>query len=138
MTDGPVLELGTGLFSTPLLHWLCKEKQRKLVSCESVTDFFEFPKSFRSKNHTVHFIDDWDKLDNKEHWSVIFIDHTVERRAIDAIRFKDSADYIVIHDTESNEYGYDKVWQYFKYRYDWKECRPWTTVVSNIFDVTKL
>ena len=35
MTDGPILELGTGFFSTPVLHWLCAEKKRKLVSYDS-------------------------------------------------------------------------------------------------------
>ncbi len=51
-----------------------------------------------------------------------------------SIRLKNSADYIILHDTEPDcekEYGYDKVWEHFKYRKDWKLCRAWTTVVSN-------
>ena len=35
-TEGRVLELGAGLFSTPLLHWLCAEKGRKLYTYEDV------------------------------------------------------------------------------------------------------
>ena len=31
-SEGPVLELGTGLVSTPVLHWLCFDMGRELVS----------------------------------------------------------------------------------------------------------
>lgn len=34
-TAGPVLELGVGLYSTPVLHWLCYPTNRRLVSYDS-------------------------------------------------------------------------------------------------------
>lgn len=133
MTDGPVLELGAGVYSTPLMHWLCHEKNRKLVTYESDPSYYSFAKRFRSPNHTVCFTKDWSDLDLETHWSVVLVDHFVTRRAIDTIRLKYKADYIIIHDSEgtSEEYGYDKVWPHFKYRLDWKDEKPWTTVVSN-------
>jgi len=143
MTDGPILEIGSGLYSTPLLHWLCYEKKRRLVTYENDFDYFNFARSFRSKNHDVRFVKDWDEMDivNK-HWSVVLIDHTPSiRRAADAIRLKNNADYIIIHDTEpehSDEYDYDRIWPHFKYRYDWKGCKPWVTVVSNFKDLSNL
>jgi len=142
MSDGPVLEIGSGLFSTPLLHWLCYEKGRKLITYENNLDYFSFAKSFQSRNHRIRFIKDWDEIDTeaKMHWSVVLIDHTPEeRRKIDAIRLKEKADYIIIHDTDcESKYGFDEVWPHFKYRYDWRGCRPWTTVVSNFKDVSKI
>lgn len=134
-TDGPILELGTGFTSTPLLHWLCKDKPRYLLSLESVPFWYDFAHKFQSRNHRIRFVEDWDKADMNRHWSVVLVDHTVERRAIDIIRLKDSADYIVIHDTEDGVYGYDKVWPHFKYRHDWKECIPYTSVISNFKDL---
>lgn len=128
-TDKNVMELGSGLFSTPLLHWLCRDK--KLVTYENVPEYYQFAKKFQWKNHSIRFIEDWDKLKTRKHWGVIFIDHNDGHRGEDAIKFKDNADYIIIHDSNADCYGYDNIWKHFKYRCDWKECKPWTTVLSN-------
>jgi hypothetical protein len=137
-TDGPVLELGSGLFSTPLLHWLCAENGRKLVTYEEHPQWYKIARRFTAKNHSVRLVTDWDKLDLGNNWSVVFIDHDgppydpYGRRKIDALRLKDRADYLVIHDTQEPAFDYDKrFWSYFKYRYDWKFCTPNTTIVSN-------
>src|SRR3954454_11711777 len=59
MTDGPVLELGSGLFSTPLLHWLCFERAwcgkpgRRLYTWEAYAHYLEFAKKFQSPTHDV-------------------------------------------------------------------------------------
>lgn len=137
ISDGPVLEIGAGLYSTPLMHWLCKMLGRKLVTYENNPSFYGFAKKFISKGHRVRFIKNWDEMDFKTHWGVVLIDHDPDtRRVIDLINFKDKADYIVIHDTDmEDKYNWGKAWPYFKYRFDWKECRPWTTVVSNFKDL---
>lgn len=133
LTDGDVLELGGGYFSTPLLHWLCAESGRKLVTYESNYEYFKSLKAFQSRNHRIRFAEDWNKIDLSGFWSVAFIDHTQERRKIDAIRLKRNADYIVIHDTEKIEdYGYDdEFWSNFEFRYDWTATTPHTSVLSN-------
>jgi hypothetical protein len=137
-TNGSVAEFGVGLSSTPLLHWLCFEK-RQLVSYESDIFWYEFAKKFQSRNHSIRLVEDWDKVDTTQQWSVIFIDHLENRRVTDIIRFKDSADYIVIHDTDDTKhYGWDKVWSNFKYIHHWKGCSPWTSVVSNKKDLSWL
>ena len=141
MTDGPVLELGAGLFSTPLLHWLCLG--RDLFTYETNPDYYNFAKKFRTNNHRTRLVDDWDKIDiDNTHWSVVFVDHgPVGRRVIDLIRLKDKADYIVIHDTEpgrEHRHEYNKAWPLFKYRYDWTKCIAHTTVVSNFKDLSNL
>jgi len=144
MTSGPVMELGTGLFSTPLLHWLCQADQRKVVSYENDPEFYKFSRKFQSKNHKIRLIKDWNEIDTKTHWGVVLIDHSPKRplrRGTDVIRLKDSADYIVIHDTGPEiqaKYGYEEAWPHFKYRHDWKGCSQWTTVVSNFKDLSNL
>lgn len=127
MTNGSVLELGAGLYSTPLLHWLCAESGRKLITYETDPGFFEWLKTYQSETHSIV-----DNLNLPEsHWSVVFIDNGIDEREKCAIRFKDSADLIVLHDTESDLYGYKNVFPHFKFRYDWKFCKPWTTTLSN-------
>ena len=137
-SEGPILEIGSGLFSTPLLHWLCHEKGRRLITYENNEDYFKFAKGFQSKNHRIRLVKDWEEIENKKRWGVILIDHEpAEQRRADILKFKDSADYIVIHDTErESRYGLKDVWPHFKYRRDWKACKPWTTVVSNFKDLS--
>ena len=136
---GTVVEVGGGVFSTPLLHWLCKEAGRKLITYENEPQFFAFSHEFQSHLHSVRLIKDWDEMDFKSHCGVVFIDHHPEfRRGLDAIRFKDSADFIVMHDTERpDKYNYNEVWKHFKYVHHYKDCRPWTSVVSNFKDLSK-
>lgn len=140
-SKGDVVECGGGIFSTPILHWLCKQEGRKLISYENEPAYYAFERMFQSPAHSVRKVDDWDKIDTKTHRGMVFIDHhPPERRMIELLRFKDSADFIVVHDTErkSREYNREEVFAEFKYRYDWKDCRPWTSVFSNVKDLSFL
>lgn len=140
MTEGTVVEVGGGVFSTPLLHWLCKLQKRRLITYENEKQFYDFSREFQSETHSIRLINDWDEMDFKSKRGVVFIDHHPEsRRGPDAIRFKDSAQIVVMHDSERPEkYGYDPVWPQFKYVHHYKDCKPWTSVVSNFIDVTKI
>lgn len=129
-TRGPILELGSGPFSTPLLHWLCAEKKRELWTYEDSPEYMEFAQKFRSRTHHIRFVEDWEKTVYPE-GSIALIDQ-MHKRAETAILLKDTVEFVVLHDSESPEvYGYDQVWPHFKYRYDWIYGRPWTTVLSN-------
>ncbi len=142
LSQGDVLEIGTGYFSTTLLHWLGASTGRKIVSYESNPVWYERAKKYQNEYHDVIFVKDWDSvpLDNK-HWGLVFIDHSPHaRRSVDMERLKDLADYIVAHDTEprsENLYGYPRVYSLFKYRYDAKKVEPWTSVLSNFHSLTK-
>lgn len=128
-SQGTVMEIGSGIFSTPLLHWLCRN--RKLITYENIPEYYDFARKFKSRYHSIRFINNWNELNKiKKHFGVVFIDHDGDR-ADTAIKFKDKADYIIIHDSNVNRYGYEKIWKQFKYRYDWKDCKPWTSVLSN-------
>lgn len=144
-TTGDVCEVGCGFNSTPLLHWLLQG--RKLVTYESDKGYYNFARQFRSNNHKIIKVDDWSKIDYDRHYGVVFIDHTVSReskqqgkqRGDDAIKFI-NADIIIMHDTEPesvDNYRYNIVFPKFKYRCDWTNNKPNTSVVSNVIDVTK-
>lgn len=140
-SEGTVIECGGGIFSTPLLHWICKFQRRKLITYEHHLAYYAFERQFQSHLHSIRFVKNWDEIDTDTHVGMVFIDHhPPERRMIETLRFKDSADFIVIHDTErvSREYNREEVFEQFKYRHDWKECRPWTSVFSNYKDLSFL
>ncbi len=141
MSKGDVCEVGSGLFSTPILHALCKAMGRNLVTYENNDTWFTFAKYFQSRLHRIRKIESWDNMDFKRHWGVVFLDHApANRRPQDMINFKDTADYIVMHDTtpkEDSKYGYSKAWKHFKYRYDWTAYTPHTSIVSNFYPLEK-
>lgn len=145
LVNGPVLELGTGLFSTPFLHWMCQDKGVRLESFEQSEEYYNIfhhvrrSRTFQNKNHNITLVKDWDKIDiDNTHWSLVFIDHNTERRSIDTIRLANKADYIVIHDTQDSSYNYDSVWSHFKYVKHFDQFSPRTSVVSNFYEVKDL
>lgn len=133
-SHGPVLELGMGIYSTPLLHILCENTHRFLASYEDHVGWYESHHSYRSKNHTINLVSKWERVPiEKTHWGLVFIDHADKRRAIDAWRARD-ADYVILHDSNDyNEkaYHYSRIYPAFKYRYNFKRLSPYTTVLSN-------
>ena len=72
MTQGPVLELGCGLYSTTYLHWICFPTKRPLVTYENNPEYFEFLKEHETDFHKVHCIAHWDDIDISQPWSVAF------------------------------------------------------------------
>jgi hypothetical protein len=143
ISEGPVLEMGMGLFSTPVLHWLCLDQKRTLVSYDNNTEYFNQNKAFETDLHQIIFIEDWDKANIENvHWGLVFIDHLPdERRKVDIKRIANNADYIVVHDSEEkNEYKYhfSEIYSLFKYRFDYRRQKPYTTVLSNFKDLGNL
>jgi hypothetical protein len=141
-TEGDVLELGTGFNSTPVLHWLCNETNRKLDSYESSIEFYAHAKNYQNDFHDVHFIEDWDALPIDKYWSVVFIDHAPGvRRVEEMIRLANNADYVIVHDTEAKSdwhYNYSKGFPNYKFRYDYTKAYPHTTILSNFKDPAEL
>lgn len=141
ISDGPVLELGAGFFSTPLLGWLCRAKGREFVSYENNEKWCEALR--RNIGFHPKFVKNWGdiKVDDT-HWSVAFIDlRPGIRRKVCANRLKDNADYIVIHDSEpdiNKFYRYTDIYPLFKYRYNYTKVRPNTVVLSNFKDLKNL
>ena len=148
-SEGDVLEVGTGYFSTLVLKWLCTMTGRNLVSYETKESWYKRAKAKATKNHKVILCPNLDEADfDKKHWGLVFIDHGPNsRRIVDIERLKDKCDYMVIHDTQPNSdknpnlptnYHYDKIWKMFKYKYDYTKIMPWTSVVSNFKELDNI
>lgn len=142
ITDGPVLELGTGFNSTPVFHWLCNETKRKLVSYESNPKYWEVARNYIADFHEVHLIDDWDNLDVSQYWDVVFIDHAPgPRRVTEMVRLANNANYVIVHDSEPRSdwhYHYSGGFPNYKYRWDYTIAYPHTSVLSNVKDLSQL
>ena len=139
-TTGDVLECGTGIFSTPVLHWMCVPDKRKLVSCESNGKYYDIAMQYSCEFHSVNYVEDWDKIDIEKPWDVVFIDHDWDRRSIEARRLSGYAKFVIIHDTcgrDEKHYHYNKVFRFYKYNYQFL-TRPRTRVMSNFVDVNKM
>lgn len=138
MTDGPILELGCGLYSTTFLHWACRGAKRRLVTYEHNPDFYEFLKEYGNDYHEVHCITDWDAIDISERWSIAFIDHEPGPRRYIEAKLLTHSDYVICHDTNNaynHKYNYFKMYHKFKYRYKYTGDHPHTTIFSNYHDV---
>lgn len=133
VTKGAVLELGCGLYSTPVLHALCHG--RKLFSVESNQEWAKRFIHYRSDNHKV--ITDGN-IDLSEKYSVALVDHSPAHDRARAVEELVNTDLIICHDSEHRLYDYERVLKDFKYRVEWKRYAPWTTVVSNTMDLSFL
>jgi len=132
-TSGPVLELGCGDYSTPLLHLLCNG--RPLVSMDHDSTWLYRYKDLETPWHTFRLVKDWaaEKIIDETEWGVAFVDHAPAQRRVHEIRrLKERAEYIVVHDTEdpAGIYNYAALLPEFKFRYDCKRWPTWTSVVS--------
>ncbi|MGB8367491.1 MAG: hypothetical protein WCD44_03990 [Candidatus Babeliales bacterium] len=146
-TEGPVLEMGCGDFSTPLLHAICTVNQRTLVSSDADKEWLTLFLDLETSWH--HFIyvpvfentqkpqeNKWNQIGNNTHWSIVFIDHSPgTRRAADIKRLRSHTDIFVVHDTEKAYKDYRPVLASFKYKFVYKRYKKQTTVVSDTIDV---
>lgn len=134
-----MLELGTGYFSTLLLHWLATTMRREVYSFESKRHFYDRAKKYESEFHHIVYCDNWADADIEKPWGMAFVDHSPGwRRPYEVIRLANWAQYIVIHDTQAaqdGEYHFSESFPHFKYRYDYTKMLPWTSVVSNFHDL---
>ena len=137
-THGPVLELGAGVWSTPMLHQLCAFDGRHLVTVEQVDAWLEQFAVLRSDSHELLPYSALPSWAWNVPYSVALVDHQRESRGPDLLRI--DAEFIVVHDTEPNhrmvypgleEYPrLEEVMQSFPHRHDFATLMPWTTVLS--------
>lgn len=155
-TTGPVLEMGSGDFSTPLLHALCALHNRFLLTTESDQAWLSLFLDLENDLHKFIYLpvfencqnqdrmaggkpELWDSIGLDRHWGVVFIDHAPGlRRSIDVQRLRNNADIIVVHDTQAAGYHYEPILSSFKYTFVYKRYNVTTTLVSDTIDVAKL
>lgn len=132
-TKGPVLCLGAHESVIAELHELCGKQDRLLVTVD--TD----PVVLDKIGHLIaphHFIDvegdpSQSKWLERDDWGVVFIDHANgPTRKASIERARERAEFVVVHDTDSLEYGLSGSLDQFENKTTFKNSRPWTTVAS--------
>lgn len=142
-TKGAVLELGSGLFSTPLIHYYCDPRGRKVVTVESDATWYQnVALLFQTANHEIRKTENWKEPDLERHFDVVFIDHApADQRVVDLVKYANLATFIVIHDTNGRHekhYHMKAEWSRFKYVYHYGGYFPQTTIASNTRKIGKI
>ena len=137
-TNGAVLEMGCGDFSTPLLHAICSADKRFLLSAEDDKKWMNYFLDLSCDWHQFQYVsslDKWGQVGVGMQFSVVLVDHFRDRRIIDIDRLRPYTEIFVIHDTERLDYGFESVLSSFKYIYTYKRYFVTTTLVSDTVDV---
>jgi hypothetical protein len=140
---GPILELGMGSTSSPLLHRLALEQKRIIYSADTDLRWINYYSNFTVNNtlHQLKYVEiksemgiEWAKsgIANFADWTVVFIDHRPgPRRQFDLLLYADRSDIVVLHDTEhASLYKYDQGLSVYPYKYRFTKLRTYTDVLS--------
>lgn len=141
-STGDVLELGPGVFSTPVLHWMCQAKKRNLLTIENDKKWYRFCKQYyETPLHKFLYVANWDECKDviNKKWDVVLVDHSPsERRIVEISQLANLANYLVIHDSDlRNEfrYHYSEIYPLFKYRFNFDQADYSTVLLSNFVDL---
>ena len=110
-TTGPVIELGAGNYSTPILHEIAAAQGRPLTTVDNNPEWLNRFKVFESAGHTLTLLPSWDDF-QPESYGLAFVDHADppgHQRWIQVEKLLPVAGVIVIHDTEDDLYGYARL-----------------------------
>ncbi len=138
-TTGPVLELGAGEFSTPILHELVAKRGRDLVTVEA-DDVWRgrfhaladgHPSDTSPRRHVLAA--SLDELAGRlpDRWSVVLIDQAPAADRGPAVeRFAPRADWLVCHDWGVSAYGWPPDVMRWRSARLWSDLMPWTMVLG--------
>lgn len=137
ITDGPVLELGVGHFSTPHLHALCGAMNRALVSVEKDPEWLNLFLKYKTEDHLF-----CDELPGGFSFAVAFIDHS-PGGANRALAFADligRSEFVVMHDAQKDAENFQAVEPMLS-GLNWHLCTgifPHTLIASKIREIPKV
>lgn len=142
--SGPILELGMGTSSSPLLHRLAFEQNRFLLSADSDLRWINYFNSFTINNtlHELKHVDvktemgiEWatSNLEDYKNWTIVFIDHRPgARRQFDLLSYSHRSDIVILHDTEqSSLYQYNLGLSFYRYKYRFTKLKTYTDSLSS-------
>lgn len=102
-TDKPVLELGAGIWSTAQIHDALKNRGIKFLTIEPKQKWLNKYLHLKTELHDLKCVKDivaFYKNDNIE-WGLVFVDNgTWAARKLAIQKYKDVADYIILHDCD--------------------------------------
>jgi len=138
-STGPVLELGCGDGSTPMLHEICRPTERMLLTVESDRAWMAKFTHLAQPWHEFRIIghDTWPTqgFENQQPWGVAFIDHgngDQRHNNLEDFACVDYPVWVVIHDAGGVEhYKLGAGLKMYKHIYKFTDYWPHTYVCSN-------
>lgn len=141
-STGPVLELGCGDGSTPMLHEMCRPTKRPLLTVEHDAGWLnKFHARLATPWHRFELISSlgWaSRLFQAEaDWGVVFVDHGNGNQRVDSLLQFSGVPYpvwVVVHDAGPggiNHYHLGPGVQAYRYCWAWSDYWPHTIVLSN-------
>ena len=141
-TEGPVLEIGVGFHSTPIIHSLLGALGREFVSAESdqywIDVFkrdYECPPDDGGFSHQF-LVDDDSTIKSlaETEWAVVLVDDSPGYPRCDNVKlFLPVADYVLVHDAQGEDImgPMRPVIKDVKHQFMHKRFFPWTLALSN-------
>jgi len=130
-TTGPILELGCGNYSTPIIHEIAEAQARRVDTFDNNADWISKFVQLTSSLHGFHCVESWDEFCPQHHYGLALIDHApAARRILEIRRLLDWVGIFVIHDTEDQHYGYHRVFPLLDVLETDVSMTPWTLVAS--------
>lgn len=111
-TTGPVVELGAGYYSTPILHEITQAQGRHLTTVDNNAEWLNRFNEFENEGHALQLIQSWDEFSVDRKYGLAFVDHAdppSHPRWLQVLKLIPSCEAIVIHDTEDVLYGYNQI-----------------------------
>ena len=148
-TNGAVIEIGMGIFSTDILRTLCEYRpKRPLTSIETNEEWYKQYKEHPGAYLVGSLEETLDIVRNaNRRWAVALIDggskegvdEAYEERKKIAYALRPITEVLVIHDTEDRRMSEDEEWKMFvhSFRFRWimDSVIPHTMTLSDIIDV---
>jgi len=137
-TSGPVLEFGSGVYSTALLSLFARDRYIERVT--SLHESLSVNHKRWNGKHDIVFVSSYDDaIVDDHHWDIVFIDHApTPRRGVDAQRLKDKCNMMIAHDSNLMTYQgkpffniIKPAMEHFKYAVIDNRIHLATTVASN-------
>lgn len=131
-----LLELGSGDFSSVLLHEYVTGTKRQLISLEHDEPWLNSLKWLQNVNHDLKHVTEWNYEPWKGPWDFVFIDQAPEPDRIPALEyFSDKSKVVILHDNNYED-RYAKHYHLYKYIVHHRVFRFNTSIFSNTYDVT--
>lgn len=143
-TDGGVLELGAGWYSTPLLHAICAAQRRPLFTVESDTQWLTKFHPYRTEMHELLGRDTVkvdETLDGR--WDLILVDQAPNSDRLLWLNSILACDrqprFVIVHDmSPKNQSARRRTCARFEYTRLVRSMDPWTAVCSNVEPIPEL
>lgn len=134
-THGPVLELGVGHCSTPLLHALCHATKRPLLSLESNVVWRDQFGGLETAEHEIRLLDGWSGWESayaEQDWGLVFVDESPSEHRAEVLAKVAGSTVAVVHDAERKDGGLMGAIRAFPHHFFYKPRarQPWSAVCS--------